>query len=159
MDKLSGWYRDLSDKTSGRFPVYALFLVSPDARYAHDIFREFRSSFKTRGAEYEHLMIFGQHGISSTVEALLSGLELTGDYLPLLVLFREPSAAEVYSHGLSPAPDDLWRTVLSRLESAADAAQPALDLASVPGVTIRPLCNGPMRNLVGRVLEQVSENR
>ena len=158
LDKLSGWHRDLGAGPSEPFPVYALFLVSPDARYAHDIFREFRSSFKMRRAGYENLMIFGQHGISSTVEALLSGLELTGDCLPLLVLFREPSAVEVYSHDLPPALDESWRIVLSRLESAADADQPALDLASVPGITSRSLRNGPVKDLVGQVLEQVSEN-
>ena len=157
-DKLSSWCRDLNSPPSDSFPVYAMFLVSPEDRFAHDIFREFRTSFQARGAGFERLMIFGQHGISTTVRGLLSGLNLLDDNLPILVLFREPSDAEVYSHGLMPGTHESWHPILALLEGAVDAKPPTLDLPAIPGIASRPLGDGPLRNLVVQVLEQVSKN-
>lgn len=164
LDKLSGWYRDLSAGPSGRFPVYALFLVTPEASYAHDIFREFRSSFKARNAGFEHVMIFGQHGVSSTVEGFLSRLEFARDSLPLLVLFREPSAGEVYPQSLPPdspdSPDSnkAWRAALSEVERAADEDRSDLDPAYLSEVAPTPLAVGSMMDLAGLVLGRVSES-
>ena len=157
-DKLSRWCRDLTPSPLASFPAYAVFLVSPEDLFAHDIFREFRTSFQARGAGFEHLMIFGQHGISTTVRGILSALNLLDDNLPVLVLFREPSDDEVYSHGLLSGCDESWRTILARLEGAVDAQRPTLDLSSISGVTSRSLQDGPIRDLAVRVLEQVSEN-
>ncbi len=161
LDKLSGWYRDLSAGPSGRFPVYALFLVTPEASYAHDIFREFRSSFKARNAGFEHVMIFGQHGVSSTVEGFLSRLEFARDRLPLLVLFRGPSAGEVYPQGLPPdSPDsnEAWRAALSEVERAADEGWSDLNPASLSRAAPTPLRDGSMRDLAGLVLGRVSDD-
>ena len=66
LDKLARWYRGLSSGESGQFPVYAVFLVTSSDSAAHDIFRRFRSSFEAHGAGFDHLVIFGQHGVSST---------------------------------------------------------------------------------------------
>ena len=157
-DKLSRWNRDLSAGSSGRFPVYALFLVSSEHRYAHDVFREFRSSFQNRGAGFEHLMIFGQHGLSGTVKGFLAGFDLGLNNLPLLALFREPTASEVYIQFLPSVSDQGWREVLVRMESAVDSPEPAVDLDSLWGVATYPLQHGSMGSLIGRVLGQASEN-
>ena len=91
LDKLSRWCRDLSGATPDRFPAYAMFLVAPEDRFAHDVFREFRTSFEARRAGYKYLVIYGQHGISTAVRGLLAGLRLQPAALPLLALFAEPS--------------------------------------------------------------------
>jgi hypothetical protein len=137
--------------------VYALFLVSSEDRYAHDVFREFRSSFQDRGAGFDHLIIFGQHGLSSTVKGFLAGFDLGLNNLPLLALFKEPIAQDIYIHRLPAGSEEGRLTVLSRLEGAVDEEKPAFELASIPEVSSRLLRNGPMRNLIGQVLEQVSE--
>ena len=155
-DKLSRWNRDLSAGSSGRFPVYALFLVSSEHSYAHDVFREFRSSFQNRGAGFEHLMIFGQHGLSGTVKRFLTGFDLGLNNLPLLALFREPADSEVYIHRLPSESDEGWREVLVRLESAADSPEPALDLDSLSGVATNSLQHGSMGGLIVGVLGQAS---
>ena len=156
-DKLSRWNRDLSAGSSGQFPVYALFLVSSEDLYAHDVFREFRSSFQNRGAGFQHLMIFGQHGLSGTVNAFLAGLDLGLNNLPLLALFREPESSEVYIHRLPAGSDEGSRELLVRLESAVDRPEPAVNLDSLSGAVTHSLQHGSMGSLIGRVLGQLSE--
>ena len=171
-DKLVRWHQDLSSEPAGRFPVFAIFLVSPGDRSAHDVFRSYRSSFEERGAAYQHLVIFGQHGISSTLRGLLAEFEFTQEALPLLALFSEPPARTVHSLPLSGGSppdepsetsstpvvanqDEPWRKVLKRLEDAADGRNAGLDLMSLDEVTVRHE-NGPMLELVGRVLREVT---
>ena len=74
--------------------MYAVFLVAPEDRYAHDVFRAFRSSFENLGASFEHLVIFGQHGVSSTVLGLLDQVGHSLKSLPMLALFSGPPADE-----------------------------------------------------------------
>ena len=171
-DKLVRWHRDLSSGPADGFPAYAVFLVSPEDRAAHDVFRAYRSSFEERGAAYQHLVIFGQHGISSTLRGLLDQFGLTQEALPLLALFSDPPAKTVHSlplTGGSPpdgtsessstpvvdSPSEPWRKVLKRLEDAADGEDAGLDLMSLDEVTGRHE-NGPVLELVGRVLREVS---
>ena len=172
-DKLARWHQDLADEGDNPFPVFGLFLVTSEDQDAHGVFRQFRASFEARGAEFEHLVILGQHGVSSTVEGLLSRLGLSRTALPLLALFPGPSAEELHTLPLTggPAPDrserdttaaagpgtgEPWRDVLSGLENAVDGGKTALDPACLPGVTGLGLSNGPFVELVGQVLEQVS---
>ena len=171
-DKLVRWHQDLSSGPAARFPAYAVFLVSPEDRAAHDVFRTYRSSFEERGAAYQYLVIFGQHGISGTLRGLLAQFGLTQEALPLLALFSDPPAKIVHSlplSGGSPSdgpsessstsvvdtPSEPWRKVLKRLEDAADGRGQALDLMSLDEVTGRHE-NGPVLERVGRVLREVS---
>ena len=171
-DKLVRWHQDLSSGPAARFPAYAVFLVSPEDRAAHEVFRTYRSSFEERGAAYQYLVIFGQHGISGTLRGLLAQFGLTQEALPLLALFSDPPAKIVHSlplsggspsHGPSESsstsvvdtPSEPWRKVLKRLEDAADGRGQALDLMSLDEVTGRHE-NGPVLERVGRVLREVS---
>ncbi len=168
LEKLTRWNRELlsggSGESSGRFPVLALFLVGPDDRFAHDVFRVFRSSFEERGAEYQHLTIFGQHGVSTTARELLAALELTEASLPMLALFSDASACQGWTlpipKGNSASTDDpseaAWRSVLDRVETAAAEPEPALDLATIPGLVRRQIRTGTLKALVGQALESVS---
>ena len=172
LDKLSRWRNGLAAGTAVIFPAYAVFLVTPEDRYAHDVFREFRSSFEKLEADYEHLVIFGQHGVSSTVLGLLDQLGFSLESLPFLGLFSGPPASTFHSLSLrkgpgseksqkgavefEPACDDLWRALLKRLSDAAAAKELSLDLESLPGVANSPLDNGSMETLVGEVWERVS---
>jgi hypothetical protein len=97
LDKLARWHRDLTVGAGGRFPVYAVFLVSEADRPAHEIFREFRARCEAWSAEFEHLVIFGQHGVSSTVRGLLNGFGLTLESVPVLVLFSSPLDYQAYA--------------------------------------------------------------
>ena len=168
LDKLARWHRDLLAGRSSGFPAFAVFLVGPDDRLAHDIFREFRSSFEGRGAGFEQLVIFGQHGISSTVRALSAELDLDQDALPVLALFSGPSASSVHTLPLvkgspdnepdvstRPADDGAWRDALRRLESAVDAKKLDPDLASLPGPAKRVNYEG-LEALVAKLVKQVS---
>ena len=170
-DKLSRWSEGLAGGDPGEFPAYAVFLVTSEDRYAHDVFREFRSSFEKLEAQFEHLVIFGQHGVSSTVLSLLDELGHSLESLPMLALFSGPLADGFYSLPLTrgtinehsegiageliPGSDNLWRGLLVRLEDAAGGKVSILDLESVPGVASSPLAKGPMEKLVREVLQRV----
>ena len=165
LDKLSRWSEDLAGGDSGDFPVYAVFLVGPEDRYAHDVFRGFRSSFENLGAQFEHLMIFGQHGVSSTELSLLEQLGHPLESLPMLAIFSAALADEFHSLPLTGGPpgkksgrgsDDNWRDLLARLEDAVGGKASVLDLESVPGITNSRLVKGPMEKLVKEVLQRVS---
>ena len=86
-DKLKRWLSALLKESSNDFPLYALFLVSENDKYAHDIFRRFRSQFEQSGAGFQHLIILGQHGISKSELGLLSSLELLPESVPCLLVF------------------------------------------------------------------------
>jgi hypothetical protein len=132
-----------------------VFLVSASDRAAHDIFRQFRASFEGRGAGFEHLVIFGQHGVSSTVLGLLAALGLPADATPLLAVFASPSATTIYTLPLAGAGEDAegpWRGALARVEDAADRGGKALDPASLPGFTGRRLKGGPLLEVAGQLL-------
>jgi hypothetical protein len=132
-----------------------VFLVSASDRAAHDIFRQFRATFEAHGAGFEHLVIFGQHGISSTVLGLLAALGMPAHATPLLAVFASPSATTVYMLPLAGAGEDAggpWREALARVEDAADRGEKALDPASLAGFTGRRLKDGPLLELAGQLL-------
>ena len=171
-DKLSRWSEGLGSGNPGQFPAYVVFLVTPEDRYAHNVFRKFRSSFENLKAQFDHLVIFGQHGVSSTVLSLLDQLGRSPESLPMLALFSGPLAdrfhslpltagstyeqSEALSGELLAGSEELWPGLLARLEDAAAGKPSSLDVESVPGITSSSLTKGPMEKLVRAVLQQVS---
>jgi hypothetical protein len=138
--------------------VYAVFLVSAEDRTAHDIFRQFRTSFEDRAAGFEHLVIFGQHGVSSTVRGLVSQLNLQLEATPTLALFADPAAPTVYSCPISAgsgAGDRSWRRVLAQVDAAADQGSGLLEPSSLPGFTAHLLDGGTILQAVGRLLDRL----
>lgn len=95
-DKLLRWRDDLQTNSivDGDFPAMALFLVKPQAAGSHEIFRRFRTEFEQRDASFAHLVIFGMHGVSTTVRNLLDQTGLTESDLPVMMLApaAEPAA-------------------------------------------------------------------
>ena len=172
LDKLARWSQALDGGQPGQFQVYAAFIVRPEDQSAHDAFREFRSSFQKAGAEFEHLVIFGQHGVSRTALELLYLFGRPLESLPLLVLFSEPSSNGLYSVQLpGGAPDEpsdatseesisgvdySWRGLLAHIEDVAGGRLPVLHLDSVPGVTGFRLDGGPMKDVAGEALRRAS---
>ena len=95
-DKLLRWRDDLQATSiiDGDFPALALFLVKPQAKGSHEIFRRFRTEFEQRDAGFAHLVVFGMHGVSSTVRSLLDQAGLTESDLPVMMVApaAEPAA-------------------------------------------------------------------
>ncbi len=145
-DKLRRWRTDLSDSPSQTFPVYAMFLVSERDRAAHDVFRSFRSSFEDRGAGFGNLVIFGQHGVSSTVHLMLQKLGLASDAIPLLVLWQSSEFPQVCHLPLPagetgqdsrdlPNPSDLLGRV-EQLVSGLDNQSPTSDIPAISTASV-----------------------
>ena len=89
LDKLARWKEGLDsavDSELAVFPVCAIFLVSPEDRASHDIFRRYRSAFEELGGGFHHLVIFGQHGVSTTQVAFLAEVGLEQASVPLLAI-------------------------------------------------------------------------
>ena len=95
LEKLVKWCGSLSQEVSNPLDVYAMFLISPEAEAAQDVFRRFRSSFEARQGPFHQLIQFGRHGASATVLGLSQGLTPGVSNLPALVLFVSPSATDV----------------------------------------------------------------
>ena len=96
-DKLLRWRDDLlgASIVDGEFPAMALFLVKPQATGSHEIFRRFRTEFEQRDASFAHLVIFGMHGVSTTVRNLLDQTGLTESDLPVMMLAPAAEPASV----------------------------------------------------------------
>ena len=162
LDKLTRWRTGLAEAERSRFPVYAVFLVGPEDLRAHDVFREFRSSFESRDAPYENLVIFGQHGLSKTLHGLSAGLGLSEGELPLLTLISSPSAGTVYTLALErgtpveATEGDPWRGVLRLIEAASDEGEKTLDLESIKEVTPRSIKFGALESIINRLLIRLS---
>ena len=163
LDKLTRWHQDLSGGDTSRFPVYCVFLVSPGDLASHGVFRRFRSSFEDRGASFQHLMIFGQHGISATLEALLAEFGLTVGQVPAMALFTAPRVSTVHAIALAPGAEagevvegEPWQTVLRLVEGVADGGEKTLALASMAELNSHPLGGGSLPDVVARVLAKLS---
>ena len=176
-DKLARWHRDLAGGVTGGFPrgfpVYALFLVSENDRAAHDIFRAFRSRFEELGAGFQHLVIFGQHGVSQAEQTLLARLGLAADAIPSLVLLTASDPPLVYTLSLTSGdarPDDVkpeakdphqapWHRVLEQVEqtetSAGKGEAKALALGNIPGMSAGIGLSEPVIDLVAGMLGQL----
>ena len=89
LDKLARWKEGLDadvDSDKAGFPVCAIFLVSPEDRVSHDIFRRYRSAFEELGGGFHNLVIFGQHGVSTTQVAFVAEVGMEQASVPLLAI-------------------------------------------------------------------------
>ena len=163
LDKLARWHQDLSGGHPDQFPLYCVFLVSPDDLGSHQVFRRFRSSFEDRATGFQHLVIFGQHGISATLKALLAEFGLTLEQVPVLVLVEAAAVSTVHAMVLAQGDEagkvveqEPWQTVLSLVEGVVDRGEKAVELASMVEVKSNPMGGGPLPEVVARVLARLS---
>ena len=172
LDKLTRWHQGLNSAAGGRFPVCAIFLTSGEDRRAHDIFRVYRTAFEELKAGFDDLVIFGQHGASSTSAALVPGLGLSGVQIPLLALITSggppvchtaslpagalPEGEPPDGESLEEGDEVPWKNALETIKKAVVAGSP-LSLEGVKGLERWEL---PIRSLaekVGRVKQQVEK--
>lgn len=170
LDKLKRWHDGLrepqsADAPGGGFPVCAAFLVTGEDRAAHDIFRCYRAAFEELGGQFQHLVIFGQHGLSGTAAAMLagSGLDGLGLELPLLLLAPADAGAEAPLFALPLPPgthDELpahcreWETALAQIRHSADSGEPA-DFGPIPGVRRLTLPQSSLAQWAGALITQL----
>ena len=167
LDKLARWKEGLdAGDGAAAFPACAIFLVSPEDRASHDIFRRYRSAFEELGGGFHHLVIFGQHGVSTTQVAFLSELGMEQQSVPLLALAQMSDAAEktgsVYCIELPKGERDgdldnsqSWGAALEQV-SAAAASQSSLSLDGVAGVIGGALRRGSLSGTVNGVLQELN---
>lgn len=162
LDKLTRWRRGLAEAGMSEFPVFAVFLVGPEDRIAHDVFREFRSSFEARNVPYENLVIFGQHGESKTLLGMSSGLGFARGEAPVLALMSSPTTRTFYTLPLVEGSTggeqvgESWRDVLRLIEAASDAGEKTLDLEPLIEVTARSIRSGSLDTVINRLLMRLS---
>ena len=165
LDKLKRWRQSLSDST-GDFTVYAVFLVSEADRMAHDIFRTFRKSFEARNAGFESLVIFGQHGVSEVVYALLAEFGLTAGSLPSLLLVIAPQNSRRYTLALHPGevqPSDPGQLpspaeeLLSQVEKLADEVADEMRFEGIAGLTELQCPDQDLAPLVERLVKTLDQ--
>ncbi len=166
-DKLARWHRDLEGGVTVGFPLHALFLVSEEDRAAHDVFRAFRSRFEELGAGFQHLVIFGQHGVSQAEQTLLARLGLAANAIPSLVLLTATDLPLVYTLPLmsgdvrpeaKDSQHDPWGQVLAQVELAEASAGEvkALALGNIPGMSAATELSEPVIDLVAGMLEELN---
>ena len=165
LDKLARWHEGLTAEDGNRFPVCAVFLVSGGDRRAHDIFRLYRTAFEEMEAGFHDLVIFGQHGVSSTSEALVPGLGLTGLRIPSLVLISR-SGPPVCHTAVLPAGvladeeveemgDSVpWKRALETIRRAVGKGA-GLSLDGLEGLEMRDFPGGTLAEAVERVKVRV----
>ncbi len=171
-DKLARWHGDLAGAAAGGLPLHAVFLVSEDDRAAHDVFRAFRSRFEELGAGFQHLVIFGQHGISQAELTLLARLGLAADAIPSLALITAEDPPLVYTLPLASgdvgsevstegkdSQQAAWSRVLASVEleagGGAEAKVRAFTLGDIPGLRAGIRLSAPLAGLVAGMLEQL----
>lgn len=161
LGKLTRWHEGLAAQTGQGFPVCALFLASGEDTRAHDIFRVYRSAFESLDAGFHDLVIFGQHGMSTTCAALIPGLGLSGLDTPALVLINDESGLVFHSIRLpagslaegqteEDGAEVAWRVALTKIEQSAKDDVVA-SLGSVDGLERMDLSGETLAEVVGRV--------
>lgn len=161
LDKLARWKEGLdaaADSDKAKFPVCAIFLVSPEDRASHDIFRRYRSAFEDLGGGFHHLVIFGQHGVSTTQVAFLAEVGMEQASIPLLAI--APMGDETGNVACLELPkgdregelDDsqTWGAALERVRATA-AGDSVLVLDGVEGVKAGLFRRGPLPETVAAV--------
>ena len=161
LDKLGRWKLGLDGAAdAATFPVCAIFLVGPQDRVAHDIFRRYRSVFGELGGGFHHLVIFGQHGRSATLLAFLDELAAGPGDVPLLALApMDGGDAEGFVRlplpkgGTGNALDDSqpWGSALTLIRAAAAGPGP-LFLPDAAGGVFR---GGSLVGAVGAALRKL----
>jgi hypothetical protein len=165
LGKLTRWHEGLNAETGRGFPVCALFLASGEDTRAHDIFRVYRSAFEALDAGFHDLVIFGQHGMSTTCAALIQGLGLSGLDTPSLVLINDAAGMVFHSTRLpagsladGQTEEDgaavAWRVALTEIERSAKDGVTA-SLGSVKGLERMNVSGETLAEAVGRVKLEV----
>ena len=160
LDKLARWKEGLDSADAGAsdFPACAIFLVSPEDRASHDIFRRYRSVFEELGGGFHHLVIFGQHGVSTTQTAFLSEVGMEQASVPLLAIAPmgdetgSVACLELPKGGYDGELDDseAWGTVLEQVRVAA-TGDSRLVLDAAKGVKSGQFRRGPLSEAVAAV--------
>ena len=131
-------------------------------------FGAFRSSFEERNAGFAHLVIFGQHGVSTTVHGLQEELGLPPDGLPQLVIFggedgTDPDVVSLpggEAEGAKSDTDAPWQVALRRAEEVFDSGGAASHTVStvaedeVIDRTANGTLAGALTNMVRRILAE-----
>ena len=157
-DKLERWRSGLRDGVD-TFPVHAVFLVTEGDAAAHRAFRGFRSSFEARNASFQHLVIFGQHGVSTTAAALARELGTECPPPPVLVLLYRSSPSMAY---IVPLPEgdaadgSAWTPALSAVEARVDGGAGRLDTTTLPGARRVELHYPTVAGLVEKVASELA---
>ena len=166
LDKLTRWHEGLTSATGKGFPICALFLASGEDIRAHDIFRTYRIAFEKLDAGFHDLVIFGQHGMSTTCAALIPGLGLTNLQTPALVLITSLETGLVFhTTGLpggalreGQSEEDgrgiPWRAGLDAIRRGLDEVS-EISLDGVDGLEKTVVQGETLAEEVGRVKNQV----
>ena len=161
LDKLARWRDGLAEAEGSGFPVFAAFLVTGEDRASHDIFRRYRSAFEELAAGFSSLVIFGQHGTSTTTAAMLAELGLTAEQLPVLALIASVGSDDAFTLALPPGNADgeldasgPWGQALARISRAA-RDKTSLDLGGLEGVAVRPMESGGLSSAIEKALASV----
>ena len=163
LDKLIRWKAVLDGAADlAPFPVCAIFLVGPQDRVAHDVFRRYRSAFEELGGGFQHLVIFGQHGVSATLSEFLHQLGASLDDVPLLALAPADDPGRVVRLPLPKGEgggelDDsqTWGIALASIRAAAAGLGPLSlpdDLGGAAGGVFR---GGSLVGAVGAALRKL----
>ena len=167
LDKLARWKAGLDAGKSGSssFPACAIFLVTGEDRASHDIFRRYRSVFEELGGGFHHLVIFGQHGVSTTQTAFLGKLALGPQSVPALAI--APMAGKggaVYTIELPKGDRDgdldetqAWGAALAAVRESVTSAG-ALELGDIDGVRTGDLRRGPLEDTVNLIMDDLGED-
>ncbi len=169
LDKLARWKEGLdaaTDDDKAGFPACTIFLVSPEDRASHDIFRRYRSAFEGLGGGFHHLVIFGQHGVSTTQVAFLAEVGMEQESVPVMALAPMSNAAEdtgsVYCLELPKGERDgelddsqNWGAALEAVRVAASCQAP-LSLKGVAGISGNSLRRGSLPATVDGLLGELS---
>ena len=160
LDKLTRWREGLASG-EGSFPAFAAFLVTESDRDAHNVFRQYRSAFEELGAAYHHLVIFGQHGASSTSKALLGKFGPAPADVPLLALIPEGAPPSLFTlalpkgeTGVTPEQSQVSNGLLEQITEAA-RRQVAPEFYGVEGLVQAELAGGSVASLVELVFAEV----
>ena len=156
-EKLEKWSQGLEREQSGSFPVCAIFLVSESDWWAHDSFREFRGSFESRNSEFHHVVIFGQHGVSTTVKGFLTELDLSPTKLPFLLIVAGGTGKCGFVFDLPSGNDDAPTSpeeLLRQLERLIDGKE-VRQLGMLAGGTARDFEGQTLAQLASSLLSRV----
>ena len=166
LDKLARWKAGLDaagESGGSSFPACAIFLVTGEDRASHDIFRRYRTAFEELGGGFHHLVIFGQHGVSTTQQAFLAELGLDQTSVPLLaVVPMSDESSSAYCIELQKGdpvgdPDESqpWSAALGSIRVAA-SGQSSLSLHNVDSVRGAGFHLGPLAEAVSSVYSELS---
>ena len=162
LDKLIRWHEGLMSVSGQGFPVCALFLASGEDNRAHDIFRVYRTAFEELRADFHDLVIFGQHGMSTTCAALMPGLGFSSLQNPALVLIISRETGLVFHTAGLPggalAEGEIeednsgipWRNALEVIEKAV-GGETKLSLDGVNGLDRKDRSQWNLAATVGEV--------